>query len=213
MIQYELFPRYHGKPVWNSPFLQAFPAPGTQAFETFKVTELHEFKAYTLQSVALKDGGVLVQELDTSFPREFTSRSLDAFLDISGVGFGNWHLVQGAFLPDISRTKQHSFYLGTLDSAQNEVKLSTPEQVTFARVPFSDVIPYGTLLTINARHTTELFSKFNDQIPLMNRQELVKRHRHDEVPMPNAYIQVSDHVIGDNGNSKEVSVLIGYLKR
>ncbi len=213
MIRYEFFPRYFGDSVWNAPVLRAIPAPGSPSFEHFNVTQLTQFKAYSLHNAPLRNGNVYMPGLEIGTPREFANRALDAFLDISGIGFGNWHLMQGLFLPDISLSKKTPFYLGTLDPAQGEIELSDSEHVKYDRVGYDGASPYGTLIAVEARHLTELFSKLNYFVSLFERQEKRARFRHDEIPMPNSYIQVSEHVAGPSGNSENVSLLLGHFSR
>lgn len=212
MIKYELFPKYE-KNNWNSPLLKVYPAEIDNFFETFTVNQLHQFKAYNLQNVSLKDGHVVINDIERHFPREFASKTLDTFIDISGIGFGNWHLLQGVFLPDLPRERKYPFYIGDIDAEHSEIELAGPERVVYKRIAFDEVIPYGNLFCIDAKHPTELFSKLTDEFSLIERQHRRLKERHEETPSSNAYVQVSDHMIGKSGDSEKVTVLVGYLKR
>ena len=211
MIEHELFLRFYGKASWDRPVLRAQPAnKATVNYLVFTTPHLPLFRASHLHLAHMKKGTVFAPSVSSDASKMDPEHTLDAFLEIYGSGLGTWHVLQGVSIPHL-RGEKLPLSLATI--VTNEaIELREPKGKLLTSVSYDAVIPYGELVSLKARHSTELYTKLKEHAVLLRRQranELISPKEHS----PNAFLHSSDYFEGADKDYADVAVLSGTFSR
>ncbi len=213
MFEHEIFARYYGPARWNAPVLRVQPTSLMQQYTVFSSPSINSFRAHSLAVARVEHGSVLPNSIEVPSARTLSkSEGPDAFLDIYGSDLGKWHLLQGLSLLGIK--KKEPFYLARIDPSETmNIDIYRAGQKSAFQVPHTEAIPYGGLISVLARHETELQNKILEKIPQIRRQHTNEIKRGVKLSSVNAFLHASDYYNGNGKDYESVAVLVGMFQR